>query len=127
MARTPAEHVELAHAYLAASAANDAEALVALHEPDAVTWHNTDGVEVPVPVTVKQLRWLHRSAPGLAWEDVTFLGTDEGFVARWTMVGTTPGGAPFRIPSCLVVDVSDAGKVARVAEYLDSAALAVFS
>jgi hypothetical protein len=40
------------------------------------------------------------------------------------MAGTVPGGT-LRLRSCVVVELSSAGKVARAAEYLDSAQLAV--
>jgi ketosteroid isomerase-like protein len=38
------------------------------------------------------------------------------------MTGTGPGG-PLRVHTCVVATLSDAGKVTRMEEYLDSAAL----
>jgi ketosteroid isomerase-like protein len=114
----------VAAAYRAATEANDAPALRALHEPDARTWHNVDGMEVSVDDSARTLAWLHERVPDLGLHDVRLLPTADGFVARWTMVGTAPGG-PLRLHSCVVAELSPDGRVARAAEYIDSAALAV--
>jgi hypothetical protein len=113
-----------AEAYGAATATNDASLLRAVHEPDALTWHNVDGLSVSVDDSVRALAWLHARVPDLQLEDVSTTPTASGFVVRWTMTGTAPGG-PLLLRSCVVVELSPAGKVSRAAEYLDSAALAV--
>jgi ketosteroid isomerase-like protein len=119
-----AAKLALAAAYRDATAANDAAGLRAIHEPDARTWHNTDGLSVSVDDSVRSLAWLHRRVSDLRLEDVRLVPTSDGFVVRWTMTGTAPGG-PLELHSCVVVELSAAGKVARAAEYLDSAQLAV--
>jgi ketosteroid isomerase-like protein len=58
----------------------------------------------------------------VSWEDVDVLPTPNGFVWRSIMTGTAAGG-PLRVHTCVVVTLSDDGKVARADEYLDSAAL----
>jgi hypothetical protein len=121
---TDEEKVALAAAYRDATAGNDAHALRAIHEPDARTWHNLDGLSVSVDDSAESLAWLHRRVPDLHLDDVRLVPTPEGFVVRWTMAGTAPAGS-LRLHSCLVVELSPAGKVARAAEYLDSAQLAV--
>ena len=118
------EKLAVAEAYRKATAANDAHALRAIHEPDARTWHNFDGASVSVEDSATSLAWLHRQVPDLHLDDVRVTPTSAGFVLRWTMRGTAPGGQ-LRLPSCVVVELSPAGKVARAAEYLDSAQLAV--
>ena len=95
-----------------------------MHEPDADTWHNHDGRSVGVDDSARTLAWLHRRVPDLRLDDVRLVPTSDGFLARWTMAGTAPGG-PLRLHSCVVVELSPAGKVARAAEYLDSAQLDV--
>ena len=121
---TDEEKLALAAAYRDATAANDTEALRAIHEPDALTWHNLDGLSASVDDSTRSLAWLHGRVPDLRLEDVRASPTVDGFVLRWTMAGSAPGGA-LRLHSCLVVDISPAGKVARAAEYLDSAQVAV--
>jgi len=121
---TDEEKVAVAEAYRDATAANDAGALRAIHEPDARTWHNVDGQSASVDDSARSLAWLHRRVPELRLDDVTLVPTPAGFVARWTMAGTAPGG-PLRLHSCVVAELSPNGKVTRAAEYLDSAQLAV--
>jgi ketosteroid isomerase-like protein len=113
----------VAAAYRAATRAGDAEAMAALCEPDAVTWHNHDDTEVDVERSARTLRWLHRTAPDVAWDDVAVTTTASGFVWQAVLTGTAPGG-PLRAHTCTVVTLSASGRVVRTEEYLDSAALA---
>ena len=121
---TDAEKLAIARAYVDATATNDSEALWGIHEPDATTWHNFDGLEVSVDRSAQSLAWLHRTVSDLRLENVRVIATAEGFVVRWTMPGRAPSG-PLRAHSCVVVTLSPAGKVARAAEYVDTAQLAV--
>ena len=109
-------------AYAAATRAGDADALLRLCEPDAVVWHNHDDVAVDVGRAGETLRWLHRTVPDVEWTDVAVLPTPEGFVWRAVITGTAPGGA-LRAHTCMVVTLSERGKVQRIDEYLDRAAL----
>jgi hypothetical protein len=120
---TDDEKLAFGRLYADATAANDQAALSAIHEPDATTWHNFDGVSVSVDDSARSLAWLHRRVPDLRLEGVHLIATSDGFVARWTMRGNGPAG-PLRLHSCVVVELSPTGKVARAAEYLDSAQLA---
>jgi ketosteroid isomerase-like protein len=108
--------------YAAATRAGDAAAMAAISEPHAVVWHNHDEVEVALEQSARTLRWLHRTMPDVAWDDVSVLPTPEGFVWRAVLTGNAPGG-PVRAHTCMVVTVSEAGKVVRTDEYLDPAAL----
>ena len=74
--------------------------------------------------SAKALAWLHREVPDLRLDDVRVAPTSQGFVIRWTMAGTAPRGS-LQLHSCVIVELSPAGKVTRAAEYLDSAQLAV--
>jgi ketosteroid isomerase-like protein len=118
-----ADKRRLAVAYATATRAGDVEALAAISEPDAVVWHNHDGVEVSLERSARTLAWLHRTVPDLSWEDVAMILTADGFVWRALLTGTAPGGR-LRAHTCAVVTLSDAGRVARADEYLDPAALA---
>jgi len=117
------EKLALAGAYIAASRAGDTEAVVDLSEPDAVVWHNHDGLEVDVATMTRTLRWLHRTVPDVAWADVALTATSTGFVWEAVMTGSAPGGR-LSVCTCVVVTVSPAGKIASIHEYLDRAALA---
>ncbi len=118
-----ADKLALAAAYTTASSAGDLDTVAELTEPDAIVWHNHDDTEVDAGQSRRVLRWLHRTVPDLAWSDVAVLPTASGYVRRTVLTGTGPGG-PLRIHCCLVVTLSEAGHIARIDEYLDSAALA---
>jgi hypothetical protein len=121
---TDDEKLTVAEAYRHATAANDARALREVHEPDARTWHNFDGASVSVDDSARSLAWLHRQVPDLHLDDVRITPTPDGFVIRWTIAGSAPGGL-LNLHSCVVVELSTQGKVASAAEYLDSAQLDV--
>jgi ketosteroid isomerase-like protein len=118
------EHALAVHAeFAAATRAGDAGALAAISQDDAVVWHNYDDVVVDAQQSARVLRWLHRTAPDVAWTDVAVLPTPRGFVWQAMVTGTGPGG-PIRAHTCVVVTLSSGGKVQRTEEYLDPAALA---
>ena len=116
------EKLAVHRAYADASRGGDLDALAALSEPDAVVWHNNDDLVVSAEHSRKTLRWLHRTMPDVRWDDVAVLPTPTGFVWQSIMRGTV-AGADVRVHTCVVVTLSDAGKVARAEEYLDSASL----
>ena len=117
------EKLAVQAAYADASRRGDVDALAALTAPDAVVWHNHDDETVSAEQSRKVVRWLHRTMPDVAWEDVAVHPTPTGFVWQSRMVGTGPGG-PVRAHTCVIVTLDDDGKVARTEEYLDAAALA---
>ena len=120
------EKLAVQKAYADASRRGDIDALAALSEPDAEVWHNNDDLVVSAEQSRKVVRWLHRTMPDVSWDDVAVLPTPSGFVWQAVMHGTAPGG-PVRAHTCVVVTLSDAGKVARTDEYLDTAALGPLS
>jgi ketosteroid isomerase-like protein len=122
----PRAVLDLAARWDVATRSGDLDAILALAEPDLVFWHNHDDAEVDVATTVRTIGWLRRTMPDIQWHDDEVLPTATGWVARTTMTGTAPGGE-LRVHTCVVVTVSERGRVARVAEYLDPAALGVLS
>lgn len=108
--------------YTAALDARDDEALRDLYEPDALTWHNTDGQEQTLEQNLAVLTGLRRAVPDLGLADVRVSATADGFVQQHTITGTARGG-PLALASCLVVRLSAAGRIARIEEYLDSGGL----
>jgi ketosteroid isomerase-like protein len=122
----PSAVVDLAARWDAATRSGDLDAIVALAEPELVFWHNYDDAEVDVATTIRTIGWLRRTVPDIAWHDDALLPTATGWVAQTTMTGTAPGGE-LRAHTCVVVTLSEHDRVARVAEYLDPAALSVLS
>jgi len=123
---TAEENLAHAAAYAAASATGDVDAIAALSEPDAVTWHNYDDTEVDLATSARTIKWLFRKMPDVAWEDVAVLPTPKGYVRQAIITGTAPGG-PVRVHTCLIVTLSANGKAARTEEYIDLAGMAPLS
>jgi len=116
------EKLAVAQRYAAATRTGDASAMAAVSEPDAVVWHNFDDVTVSAGRAARTLRWLHGSAPDVAWTDVAILPTSAGFVWQALLSGTAPGGS-FAAHTCMVVTLSHGGLVVKTEEYIDPAAL----
>jgi hypothetical protein len=107
----------------AATAACDTDALRDLYEPDAVVWHNFDGLERSMEHSLKVRRWLGDNVPDLGFEDIRHTATATGFVTQHVVTATGAGGERARVASCLVVALSPSYRIRRLDEYLDSAQL----
>ena len=118
------DRLAVAAAYAAASRANDAAAMLALNASDAVTWHNFDEQHASPQQTVRAMGWIHRTVPDITWTDIAVLATESGFVWQSLLQGTAPGG-PLRVHSCVIATLKPDGTIARIEEYLDSAATVV--
>lgn len=103
--------------------AGDAEGAGALYADDAVVWRNLDGRELVKRQVLKVLAMLTGAISGLRYENVRVRPTPDGFVQQHTLRGTTKDGAELRADACFVAVVRD-GRIVRVDEYLDSAAMA---
>ncbi len=119
----PREPVELARALIERTLAKDVDGAMALYREDAVAWRNVDGRTLGTRQIRKVLEFLATGVDGLRYDDVRLAPTDGGFVQQHTMRGTTKKGAAFESHACLVARVVD-GRIARMDEYFDSAAMA---
>jgi ketosteroid isomerase-like protein len=122
MTLSPADALALHATYAAACRAGDVAAVRALTEPDAVVWHNFDDTAISAARAEQSLAWLHRTVPDVDWKDVAVLPTPHGFVWQSILTGHAPGGE-LHAHSCLVVTLSEAGKIQRSEEYVDAAAI----
>jgi len=111
---------ELADRLFAAIEAGDIDAVRALYAPDAVVWHNNDGVEQTVEQNLRVLQWVVDNLADRAYEDVRLHLTPTGFVQQHVLRFTRADGTRQEIPACLVVACAD-GRITRIDEYLDSA------
>ncbi len=119
--------LDVAARYIAATNAGDVDALRALHTPDAVVWHNHDEIEVPLERSLAVLRRLRRVAPDVCFGEVRHTATADGFVQRAVLHATAPDGSRLRVPSCIVATIGGDGRITRIEEYLDAAAVAPLS
>ena len=113
-------NAELADRLFAAIEAGDIDAVRDLYAPDAVVWHNTDGVEQDVEANLATLRWCADNLGGMRYADVRRRVDDDGFVQQHVLVAGSRSGVEVAVPACIVATVRD-GRIARIDEYLDSA------
>ena len=102
--------------------AGDAEGAAAFYAEDVVTWRNIDGRELAKRQVCRILEFL-AGLDDLAYEDVRIQETQGGFVQQHILTCKAPSGESVRAAACLVASVRD-GRLTRLDEYLDSAAMA---
>ncbi len=121
MSTTDAEAMlDLARRFFAAITAGDIDGVRAMYAPDAVIWHNNDGVGQSVEQNLAVLGWVATHIADFRYEDVRCQATATGFVEQHVTRGRAPNGTELAIAACIVCTVVD-GCISRVDEYLDSA------
>jgi ketosteroid isomerase-like protein len=111
--------LEVADRLFAAIEAGDVDTVRGLYSPDAVIWHNTDGVEQTVEENLRTLSWVVRNLAGRRYDVTHRVATDDGFLQEHVLRAQAPVGV-LALPACIVCTVVD-GRITRLAEYLDSA------
>ena len=123
----PADSVSaLADRFFAAIEAADLATVRDLYVPDAVIWHNYDGIEQTRDESVRTLAWAARHIDRLHYDEVRRSVTDTGFVQQHVVRGRNAVGVDVAMPACIVVTVAG-GLIARLEEYLDSRHVEIFS
>jgi ketosteroid isomerase-like protein len=115
--------LDLCERFFSAVSSGDLDAVRAMYAPDAVIWHNNDGLEQTAEQNMRILRWATSAIASFRYEDVKRKATPDGFIEEHVMRGTAPNGTELRVPTCLVCTVRD-GRITRVNEYFDSAQIA---
>lgn len=123
---TAEDALDVAERFFAAIEAGDIDAVQGIYAPDAVVWHNNDGVEQTVEENLRVLRWVVRNVADRRYEEVRRHRTDGGFVQQHVLRGRAPNGAALEMPACIVCAV-EGGRITRLDEYLDSAHAAVLT
>ncbi len=94
-----------------------------IYAPDAIIWHNSDGLEMTVAQNLATLSWLSATLQDMRYEQVVRMPAHDGYVQRHVLRGRCPGGEEITVRACFFVTVSG-GRITRIDEYLDSAASA---
>lgn len=115
-------HTALARRFVAAIEAGDIDAVREIYAPDARIWHNHDGREQGREDNLKVLGWMVKTFKARKYLVRDLQPTPEGFVQQHVLEAETLDGRQLRLPACLVVAVKD-GRITRLDEYFDSAAL----
>jgi ketosteroid isomerase-like protein len=105
--------------------AGDVDGVVACYAPDAVIWHNSDGVEQSPTENARTLRGFVSRIGERVYDERRLAVFDGGFVHQHLLRGVRPDGAHVSLPACIVCQVKD-GKITRLDEYFDSAHVAAF-
>ena len=121
---TDAETAALAKRFFDCIETGDVDGLVACYAPDAQIWHNTDGqVQGPEDNRVT-LSGLVQHFADRAYDARRLDVFPGGFVQQHVLKATrVRDGAKVALAACLVCRVQD-GKITRLDEYFDSAAVA---
>lgn len=109
----------LADRFMRAIETGDIQEVRACYAPNALIWHNNDGLEQTVDENARVLAWVARHLSGRRYEIKSRHIFDGGYVQQHVLHGTLRSGKPFSMPACLVVTVAN-GRIARLDEYLNS-------
>ena len=121
-------YVQLLDRIIAAAQAGDPADLFNVYAPDAVIWHNHDGVEQTVEQNAKVLRRISERVTDREYTERRIQLFEGGVVQQHVLRGTNVRtGEPVTLHACVVVTVGEDGRIQRLDEYLDSAEAARFS
>jgi ketosteroid isomerase-like protein len=115
--------IEAADALTDAIRSGDPSALQGVYAPEAVVWHNTDGLEQKRDDVIAGVQALH-AACKVAIEVLQREATADGFVQTQHWTFTPPTGEPLEASSAFWVTLNERRQVVRLDEYIDGAALA---
>ncbi|MFO1354609.1 MAG: nuclear transport factor 2 family protein [Gammaproteobacteria bacterium] len=94
-----------------------------IYAPDAVIWHNTDGLETGPADNVAVLTAFVGRISERRYRDRRLKAFPGGFVQQHVLTGVRRDGRRLQLPACLVCKVEN-GRITRLDEYFDSAAVA---
>lgn len=115
--------LEIARRLMEGISAGDVDAVGALYHDDLVGWRNVDGRELDRRQMLKIVDFLGTRVKDLRYEQIRVQPTASGYVQQHVLRATASDGTRVEMPACLVVELAD-GKIRRLDEYMDSAALA---
>ena len=103
---------------VAAYNSHNADALVALYQPDITYWSALDGLQEGIDALRAHLDHLHETLPDEQMRAQTVITDGELIVVEFESTGTSPAGNPYAIEFTEVFELLD-GKVASIKVYLD--------
>lgn len=109
----------------AAIEARSAEGIAALYDDGTVIWHASTNAEQNKAENVGLLEGVFAVCSTIRYRDIRRYPIEGGIVQQHVLCGTFDDGRPFPdLHACMVVKISDEGKILRLDEYFDSAAFA---
>jgi ketosteroid isomerase-like protein len=123
---TVEEIAALATRFIDAVEGGDVETAIACYAPDARIWHNTDGEAQSPAENAAVLEGFVKGVPTRSYDERRLNVFPGGFVERHVLRGATRRGVSFELAACIVCEVKG-GKITRLDEYFDSAAVAALT
>jgi hypothetical protein len=99
----------------------------ALYESWATGQHNFDAGPGPIQDGFKSMKLIRRSVPDFRFDDLRLHPSPGSCTLQYVIRGTLPDGVLLEAPACIVFTFSEAGKVASLEEYVDTAQLSSLS
>ena len=115
----------LAQRFFDAIERGDIAAVRGCYAPDAVIWHNTDLAEQPPEENLKTLANFIKHVPERRYVERRLDIFAGGFAQQHLLKVKLASGKEVSLAACLVCRVA-AGRITRLDEYFDSAALAAW-
>jgi ketosteroid isomerase-like protein len=122
MADSTEEIMRVAARFEEACTTANAEMFADVLADGATVWHNDDEVDMPKSVLTAYFNATQRPFKSFKWDDIWRVPIPGGYLEEHTMNCIHQSGHPLRVLCCLIVSVSG-GKITRVKEYIDPAAL----
>ncbi len=94
---------------------------------NAIIWHNTDGVELSAEGFLGGLKTVTDSMPVRRVQVIRRDVFADCCVQQQAIVGLNAQNRPVRILTCIVCRFAVDGRIERIDEYLDSAAMALLT
>lgn len=98
---------QLADRLFTAIERGDVDAVRALYHPDAVVWHNTDGVGQEAEDNLATLRWMATNLTDVRYTQIRRSDTTDGFVQRHVLIATNRAGRRVAAAACIVATLRD--------------------
>jgi ketosteroid isomerase-like protein len=126
MASTDEDVFELADRLFTAIEEGDLASLHHVYDRDIVVWGNFDGRARDFHSSMKVLDWMITNLADRRYEVKRREAIEGGFLQEHVLHGTAPNGETIAMPACIIATVAE-GRVTRINEYLDPAAMAALS
>jgi ketosteroid isomerase-like protein len=113
---------QLLDEFFAAIQRGDIDTVASLYADDVEVWHNVTRSSLAKAASLDLLRYWTRTVTNMRYHVLERRTFDGGAVQRHVVHGTAHGTS-LEVPVCIVFHV-DGGRITRIYEYLDQAAVA---
>lgn len=115
-----AETEAIANRFFAAAEKGDLDTVISMYHPDVRVWHSRDEADTDIEQSKELLQTFFARVSDRRYEVVRRHIFRGGFVQEHVTHGVMADGAVMRLPVCFLCHLDDAGRIIRIAEYLDS-------